>query len=572
MEPTTLALFWAGVLAISILVYVVLDGFDLGVGILFGTTKDETRRKQMLAAIGPFWDGNETWLVVIGATLFAAFPAVYAVFLGAFYLPVLVMLVGLIFRGVAFEFRSRSGRMRPFWDWGFVIGSVAVAFVQGAAVGALMRGVAVENGQFAGTALDWLHPFPILTGLGLVIGYTLLGAGWLKLKTQGDLRDWAAEKIRHLAVALVVVLGAAFLVAMSIDISAGLRQAAARFDLLSLLFVVLAAGALYGVFTTARSLSDGMPFGLTVLAFVAAFATLATLMWPYMIPYALTIGDAAAPDASLGFVFYAGAIALPIIAAYTIGVYWVFRGKVEAAARHKVVVVGGGFGGLTLVRALRGLGVDITLVDQRNHHIFQPLLYQVATSILPPSDIAWPIRSLFRDRKDVTTLLGEVDRVDAAAKQVHLSQGETLEYDTLVLATGARHSYFGHDEWQSVAPGLKSLEDAVAIRRGILNAFEAAERVSDPAEREALLTFAIIGGGPTGVELAGIIAELAQEVLPREFRNIDTRSAKVLLIEAGRGCWPCSPKRCRTIQNRPLKAEASPCCWASRSPRSPRPP
>ncbi|MBB4272752.1 NAD(P)/FAD-dependent oxidoreductase [Rhizobium mongolense] len=200
---------------------------------------------------------------------------------------------------------------------------------------------------------------------------------------------------------------------------------------------------------------------------------------------------------------------------------------------HRVVVVGGGFGGLQFVNGLKGAGARITLVDRRNHHLFQPLLYQVATTILSTSEIAWPIRHLYSDRPDVTTLLGEVTGVDTAAKQVTLRSGLTLGYDTLVLATGATHAYFGRDEWAAVAPGLKTLEDATTIRRRVLLAFERAETEVDPVTRDALLTFAIVGAGPTGVELAGIIAELARKTLPREFRNIDTRKAKVVLIEAG---------------------------------------
>src|SRR4030095_9303113 len=167
MEPSNLALFWAGVLACAILFYVILDGFDLGVGVLFGTTRDEEHRAGMLNTIAPFWDGNETWLGVIGAGLFAAFPDAYAVFLGAFYLPVLLMLFGLIFRGIAFEFRQRAQRMGWLWDWGFSIGFPVGAFVQGAAVGAMMRGIPVVDGHFAGHTFDWVHPFPILTGVGL---------------------------------------------------------------------------------------------------------------------------------------------------------------------------------------------------------------------------------------------------------------------------------------------------------------------------------------------------------------------------------------------------------------------
>ncbi|PBB85778.1 NAD(P)/FAD-dependent oxidoreductase [Mesorhizobium sp. WSM3876] len=202
-------------------------------------------------------------------------------------------------------------------------------------------------------------------------------------------------------------------------------------------------------------------------------------------------------------------------------------------ASHHVVVVGAGFGGLELTRALAGAAVRITMIDRRNHHLFQPLLYQVATTSLATSEIAWPIRHLLRKRQDVTTLLCTVVGVDRQAKRVLLQDGSAIAYDTLVLATGARHAYFGHDEWEPFAPGLKTLEDATTVRRRILLAFEQAEREDDPAKRQALLTLVIIGGGPTGVELAGTIAELAHDTLRDEFRNIDTRQARVVLIEAG---------------------------------------
>lgn len=201
--------------------------------------------------------------------------------------------------------------------------------------------------------------------------------------------------------------------------------------------------------------------------------------------------------------------------------------------KHKVVVVGGGFGGLQLVHGLDGADVEITLIDRRNHHLFQPLLYQVATTVLATSEIAWPIRRLYRDRKEVTTLLNEVVGVDRGTKTVALRSGQSVPYDTLVLATGARHAYFGRDEWEDVAPGLKTLEDATTIRRRVLLAFEQAESAVKTSELDALLTFVIIGAGPTGVELAGMIAELANAILPPEFRKIDTTRTRVLLVEAG---------------------------------------
>ena len=198
-----------------------------------------------------------------------------------------------------------------------------------------------------------------------------------------------------------------------------------------------------------------------------------------------------------------------------------------------VVILGGGFAGLYAAKALRRAEVHITVVDRRNHHLFQPMLYQVATAALSPGDIASPIRSILRSQKNVDVLLGEAARVDVSAKTVHLTDGSSIKYDYCVVATGAQHSYFGHDDWEAAAPGLKNLEDALEIRRRILLAFEAAEREPDPVRRQQLLTFVVVGGGPTGVEMAGAIAEIRRYALRRDFRRIDPRDASVLLLEGG---------------------------------------
>jgi NADH dehydrogenase len=200
---------------------------------------------------------------------------------------------------------------------------------------------------------------------------------------------------------------------------------------------------------------------------------------------------------------------------------------------HHAVVVGAGFGGLEAVHRLAKSPIRVTIVDRRNHHLFQPLLYQAATASLAPSEIAWPIRHLFGRLPNVTTLLASVGSIDKEARELRLEDGSTLRYDTLVLATGARHAYFGHDAWEPFAPGLKTLEDATTIRSCLLLAFERAEREDDERKRAALMTFAIVGAGPTGVELAGTIAELARATLPGDFRRIDTREARIVLIEAG---------------------------------------
>jgi cytochrome d ubiquinol oxidase subunit II len=328
LQPSNLALFWAAVIAISILVYVILDGLDLGVGILFGSTVDEDHRLRMMNTIAPFWDGNETWLVVVGAGLFATFPVVYAVFMGAFYLPILLLLVGLIFRGIAFEFRYRSVRMRWLWDAGFFLGSTVVAFVQGAAVGALMRGIPVVNEQFAGTSFDWLHPFSVLTGIGLVFSYALLGAGWIVLKSEGELRDWAYKRIGWLAAIVFVMLGLAFTASLTIDAGA-VAQSHLRDRPWGIVFPVAAIAALGGVAMGARTRRDGLAFALTVLFVLTSYLTLGVMFWPYMVPYSITVGSAAAPEASLQFLFYGGVVVLPVIALYTASVYWVFRGKVR---------------------------------------------------------------------------------------------------------------------------------------------------------------------------------------------------------------------------------------------------
>ena len=205
----------------------------------------------------------------------------------------------------------------------------------------------------------------------------------------------------------------------------------------------------------------------------------------------------------------------------------------DTAHRPTIVIVGGGFGGLAAIKELKGVDAEITLIDRRNHHLFQPLLYQVATTSLAPAEIAWPIRQLVHKRSEVTTLLGNVVAIDTAQGLVRLQNGTAVPYDYLILATGAHHAYFGHDDWEPHAPGLKTLEDATAMRRRLLLAFEKAELEADPEQRRALLTFAIIGGGATGVELAGAIIELARITLREDFRNIDPEEARVVLIEAG---------------------------------------
>ena len=325
-------MFWIVVLIISTLLYVVLDGFDLGVGILFGLTRHETRRAAMMSAVSPIWDGNETWLVVAGVVLWGAFPVVYATLFSAFYLPLLLMLAGLILRGVAFEYRHKTERMRWVWDAAFAGGSLVAAFIQGLMVGALVEGLPITNGQYTGGMFGWFSPFAVLCGIGLCLGYSLLGACWLVNRCEGEVRDAAYRLIPTLAIGLLVFLVVVFAYALAENL-----RVIARWLERPSLFVFPAIGVIAALVAvrSVRLRRDGIPFIMVALIFAAAFATLALSFWPYMIPFSITIEEAAAPHSSLAFMFwFAGIIVFPLMLIYTAISLIVFRGKVTASEVH----------------------------------------------------------------------------------------------------------------------------------------------------------------------------------------------------------------------------------------------
>jgi cytochrome bd ubiquinol oxidase subunit II len=325
-------LFWTGILTISILLYVLLDGFDLGVGMLFGLTRGEERRRTMLGAVAPIWDGNETWLVVTGVVLWGAFPVVYATLLSAFYLPLLVMLAGLILRGVAFEFRHNAAGMRWIWDWSFVAGSFAATFIQGMTVGALVEGLPIENGQYAGGDLGWLSPFAVLCGIGLCVGYALLGACWLANKCEGDNREAAWRQIPYLAFGALAFLVIVFIYALAENLPLMHRWIERPY---LFVFPTIGAAAAVALAASVRHRRDGWPFYTAIVIFMSAFGTLAISFWPYMIPFVLTIDEAAAPHSSLAFMFWGeGLFIFPLMLIYTAVSYRVFRGKVKTTAAH----------------------------------------------------------------------------------------------------------------------------------------------------------------------------------------------------------------------------------------------
>ncbi|MGE0312103.1 MAG: cytochrome d ubiquinol oxidase subunit II [Lautropia sp.] len=329
-----LALVWAALIAFAVLAYVVMDGFDLGVGILFLRVRGRAKRDVMMNSVAPVWDGNETWLVLGGGGLFAVFPLAYAVIMPALYAPIVAMLLGLIFRGVAFEFRWRAVGRHYWWDWAFAVGSIVAAFAQGVALGALVQGIAVDGRAYAGGWWDWATPFSMLTGVALVTGYALLGATWLVLKTTGDLRDQARTMARNTAIGTLALIAGVSIATPFLN-PAYLER---WFSLPSLAFTFVVPGlvglAAWRLFAGLSRGRDAQPFFAALAIFVLCFAGILISFYPYLVPPTLTLWAAAAPEASLKFLLVGAAVLIPLILAYTGYAYWVFRGKVDASAGY----------------------------------------------------------------------------------------------------------------------------------------------------------------------------------------------------------------------------------------------
>ncbi len=336
-----LPLVWVSVIALAVFLYVLLDGFDLGVGILFPFAASPADRDVMMAAIAPYWDGNETWLVLGGGGLLAAFPGAYAVLMPAFYVPIVLMLLALILRGVAFEFRGHGRRRgKPFWTAAFAGGSIVAAAAQGLILGGFIQGVRVTDGAFAGGAFDWATPYGLLTAAGLVAGYALLGAGWLMIKTSDDLHGAARRWARCTA-----PLVAGLLAVVSVATLAAHPFVAARCGWTGHGFTVerlapLASAPLLGalglavIFIGLIREKHAWPFAGAVLVFISGFLGLAVSFFPYVAPYTLTFRQAANAENALALLAGALVIVLPLILGYTASVYWIFRGKVRADAGY----------------------------------------------------------------------------------------------------------------------------------------------------------------------------------------------------------------------------------------------
>ena len=324
-----LAFIWAGLIALAVLVYVVLDGFDLGVGILFPLAQGETERDTAMNSVAPIWDGNETWLVLGGGGLFAVFPLAYAVVMPALYMPITLMLLALVFRGVAFEYRWKAGRWKWVWDHAFFWGSLVAALCQGIALGALVQGIEVVDRAYAGGWWDWLTPFSLLTGLGVATGYALLGATWLVLKTEGALQRSMRRRAWWLGLATLGFMGLVSIATPFTEPAYFTRWFNFPGSIFSVVMPVLMLAAAWALFTGLNDGRDLRPFLAALSMFVLGFIGIGISFYPMMVPPTLTIWQVAAPDASLAFALVGAVILLPLILAYTGYAYWVFRGKVR---------------------------------------------------------------------------------------------------------------------------------------------------------------------------------------------------------------------------------------------------
>lgn len=328
MHGIDLSIIWAVIIGFAIMMYVLMDGFDLGVGILFPFAPDEGARDVMMNSVAPIWDGNETWLILGGAGLLGAFPLVYSVLMPALYIGVFLMLAGLIFRGVAFEFRFKAKGSRYLWNWAFAGGSMVAAFAQGAVVGAYIEGFNTVDGRYVGGVLDWLTPFTVLTGFGLLAGYALLGSTWLIMKTEGYIQQWVYRIAPRL---LIVVLGVFAVVSIwtpLVDYSAFERW----FSVIRVIWVfpLLALICAWQVWRGIRRHYQVRPFLAAMGIFVFTFLGLLVTKWPYVVPPDHTLWDAASAPGSQLFLLIGMLFVIPVILAYTAWTYWVFRGKVRA--------------------------------------------------------------------------------------------------------------------------------------------------------------------------------------------------------------------------------------------------
>ncbi len=546
----------AVVLLLAVTAYAVFAGADFGAGFwdlaAGGSARGAAPRALIDRAVGPVWEVNHVWLIFCLVVLWTAFGPAFASIMTTLSIPLSLAALGIVLRGSGFAFRheaERLGQQRLFGSV-FALASVLTPFFLGTVIGGIATG-RVPVGNAAGDLVSsWLNPTSVLIGVLAVVACAYLASVYLVTDANRldavVLEDYFRRRAIGAAVCagLLAVIGVFVLRADDPFLFAGLAQRGWVLVLLSGLSGLAALALLRSHARRATRL-------LAALAVAAIVCGWGVAQYPYLLPQTLTIAQAAAPTPTLQWLAVAVIAAVVLVVPALILVFRLDQqsrleeavpleiimsengSRPDAAAPH-VVIVGGGFAGVAAAQALAQAPVRVTLFDRTNYHLFQPLLYQVAAGVLEPGTIAPPIRSLFRRQKNVDVRMATVVGVDKDRQHVLLEGDPSpVAYDYLVLATGVTGSYFGHDEWAPLAPGMKSLSDAEALRRRIVGILERAEQEDDPARRKELLTFVLVGAGPTGCELAGELAEQFRRGLPSEYRRINPRDAHIILVEAG---------------------------------------
>jgi NADH dehydrogenase len=532
------------ILWLAITAYVVLGGADYGAGfwdLTAGGARRGTRPRALIDhAMAPVWEANNVWLIFALVVAWTAFPVAFASIMSTLWVPMSLAAAGIVLRGSGFAFHKATHALtgRRVFGAVFALSSIVTPFFLGASFGTIASG-RVPGGS-------WLGPTSILVGVLAVACAAFLAAVFLVFDARRTLDEGLEGYFRRRAIGSGVATG---LIA-----TAGLFVLRADAPLVfhglvreGLPFVILSAlCGLAAMVLLARRAIRGTRI-LAAAAVVALLAGWGVAQYPFLLPGTMTIAGAAGAPRTLTWLFVvfliAGVTAVPAVVLLLVldqrnrlqeGA--VVAGQ-EQARRHRVVVVGGGFGGLFATRALGWSPVDVTLIDRQPHHLFQPLLYQVATGILSEGEIAPSLRHVLRFQRNAAVVLAEVTGFDLQARVVQAQRPDgapiSVPYDSLIVAAGAGLSYFGHDELATHAPGMKTLADALRLRGKLLQALEMAELTEDPKQREGWLTVAIVGAGPTGVEIAGQIRELAQRALGTSFRRIDPGKVRVLLLDAG---------------------------------------
>jgi len=558
----------AVVLLLAIVAYTALGGADFGAGFWELTASEhhgDRPRRLIDHAIAPVWEANHVWLVFVLVILWTGFPEAYASIMLTLFVPLTLVALGIVMRGSGFAFRKAIAGPRVRRNLGrvFALSSLLVPYCMGAVAGGIASGRVPAGGKAGDPVDSWINPTSAIVGVLAIAVGAYLSAVYLVWDAR-RLDDAAmVTYFRQRAIVAAVVAGAVAVAGAFVlhddahYVFHGLTSRALPLVLLSAVSGVVALALLLRAAT-------GGARALAALAVAAVVGAWGVAQWPYLLPTSLKFSAAAAPSSTLTTILVVFGIVLLVVlpslvlllvldqknllpgegvadATGLAAAALASRRKEEAMTEqplHRVVIVGGGFGGLFAARFLKRAAVHVTLIDRVNYHLFQPLLYQLATGILSEGQVAPPIRGILRKHKNVDVEFATVTAFDLVARTVTAKRPDdftqTHAFDSLIVAAGAGQSYFGHDEFSRFAPGMKTIDDALELKARIFGAFELAESEPDEAARRSWLTFVVVGGGPTGVEIAGQIAELSRSGLKRNFRRIDPASAQVILFDGGK--------------------------------------